>query len=225
MLSHSTVIFLTIACLLSGCTPPESTDSAPQPEIAPTNTLMLAEFDGGSSRLDELSGEWRTVNDNIMGGRSLGGGEIRNGVMIFTGSTNTNGGGFSSVRASDKDWDLTGFDGLGARIRADGRRYVFHVFTGLNYNNGNVFYRGEFETEPLISSEGEALTEGDAWEQVFVAFPDLVPMVRGRAVTGRVESLEPAKIQGIGLMIDDGLDGPFRLEADWIRAETRPAPD
>jgi hypothetical protein len=141
--------------------------------------------------------------------------------MIFSGSTNTNGGGFSSVRASDNDWDLTGFDGLAARVRADGRRYVFHIFTGLNYNNGNVFFRGEFETNPLINAGGVAASESDAWQEVFVAFPDFVPMVRGQAVTGRVEMLDPSRIQGIGLMIDDGLDGPFRLETDWIRAEAR----
>lgn len=220
---HRTVSarILAIICPLTGCASMEGDGSDSRPANDPARTQMLADFDGESPRLDDLSGEWRSVNDNIMGGRSLGGGEIRNGAMIFAGSTNTNGGGFSSVRASGKRWDLTGFDGLGARVRADGRRYVFHIFTGISYNNGNVFYRGEFETEPLSTAAGTALSDSDAWQEVFVAFPDFVPMVRGRAVTGRVEPLDPSKIQGIGLMIDDGLDGPFRLEADWIRAEAR----
>ena len=209
-----------IAGSMVGCVSTDSEDSASMSSNDPSRTQVLAEFDGNSPRLDSLSGEWRTVNDNIMGGRSLGGGEIQNGVMVFAGSTNTNGGGFSSVRASDKQWNLTDFDGLAARVRGDGRRYVFHVFTGLNYNNGNVFYRGEFETKPLLDAEGDPLAADD-WQEVFVAFPDFVPMVRGRAVTGNVESLDPSKIRGIGLMVDDGLDGPFHLEADWNRAETR----
>jgi NADH dehydrogenase [ubiquinone] 1 alpha subcomplex assembly factor 1 len=183
--------------------------------------MLLADFDGSSPNVDPTSGPWRTVNDNIMGGRSEGGGEIRDGVMIFSGSTNTNGGGFSSIRAQERSWDLTGFDGLAALVRADGRTYVFHVFTGLRFNNGNVFYRGAFQTDALLDARGVERGE-DAWQTVFVPFEDFVPMVRGRAVTGRVEPLDPAKIRGIGLMIDDGLDGPFRLEADWIRAEVRP---
>lgn len=212
---------IVIAGSMTCCVSTDSEDSASMSLNEPSRTQVLAEFDGESPRHDSISGEWRTVNDNIMGGRSRGGGEIQNGVMVFAGSTNTNGGGFSSVRASDKQWDLTGFDGLAARVRADGRRYIFHVFTGISYNNGNVFYRGEFTTKPLINAEGDPMAASDGWQEVFVAFPDFVPMVRGRAVTESVESLDPSKIRGIGLMIDDDLDGPFRLEADWIRAETR----
>jgi len=212
-----------IAGSMTGCIVPNREGSAIMSANEHSKTRMLAEFEGDSPRFDDLSGEWRIVNDNIMGGRSLGGGKIQNGVMVFRGSTNTNGGGFASIRASDKQWDLTGFDGLGARVRADGRRYVFHVFTGLSYDNGNVFYRGEFKTKPLINTEGDPLETPEAWQEVFVAFSDFVPMVRGRAITGRVEPLDPAKIEGIGLMIDDGLDGPFRLEADWIHAQVLPA--
>lgn len=213
---------LAITALITGCARMERDDSSTRSEDAGQGVRVLASFDGESPSVDDVSGPWRTVNDNIMGGRSLGGGEIQNGVMVFAGSTNTNGGGFSSIRASDRRWDLTGFEGLGARVRADGRRYVFHVFTGLSYSNGEVFYRGEFETRPLINAAGDPLVTPELWQEVFVAFSDFVPMVRGRAITGRVEPLDPSKTRGIGLMIDDGLDGPFRLEVDWIRAEIRP---
>ena len=216
---------LVMTVSLTGCAPPERAESAFAPVEDAATMQVLAEFDGEWPHRDAVSGKWRTVNDNIMGGRSLGGGEIRGGAMVFTGSTNTNGGGFSSVRANEKRFDLTGFDGLNARVRADGRRYVFHLFTGLAYNNGSVFYRGEFETKSLINAEGVPMTDPVAWQEVFVPFSGFVPMVRGRAVTGRVEPLDPAKIEGIGLMIDDGLDGPFRLEADWIRAERRSPSD
>ena len=221
--SLSATILATMGSL-TGCASTGSDDRAALPANDAAETQMLAEFDGDFPRLDELSGEWRTINDNIMGGRSLGGGAIRNGAMVFAGSTNTNGGGFSSIRASDTQWDLTGFDGLGARVRADGRRYIFLVMTGLSYNNGEVFYRGEFKTEPLVNATGDAVSEGSIWQKVFVPFGDFVPMVRGRSVADRVESLDPSKIRGIGLMIDDGLDGPFRLEVDWIRAESHENP-
>ena len=51
--------------------------------------------------LDEspLGLEWRIVNDNVMGGRSRGHFEISEQSLSFFGTTNTNGGGFSSIRS------------------------------------------------------------------------------------------------------------------------------
>lgn len=211
---------LSICCLACGCvaTPPADDRSAahhtgPEP-------LVLADFDADHARTDTHSGEWRVVNDNIMGGRSVGDGRIRDGAMVFSGSTNTDGGGFSSLRAADKQWDLTGYDGLAARVRADGRRYVFHVQTSLSTGNNRVFYRGSFDTENRIATTGA--DDQDGWQTVFVPFEDFVPMIRGRDVSARVAPLDPADVRGIGLMIDDGLDGPFTLKADWIKAVTAP---
>jgi NADH dehydrogenase [ubiquinone] 1 alpha subcomplex assembly factor 1 len=205
-------------------------DGSPIAAERDAERVILADFDGSDPRRDTRSGVWRTVNDNIMGGRSTGGGTITGGAMIFRGSTNTNGGGFSSVRAGDKRWDLGTFDGVAARVRADGRRYVFHIQTGLRYDNGTVAYRGSFDTKRLIDTDGRPVDADDAdktaasderWQEVFVSFADFVPMVRGRAVTGRVPALEPAKVRSIGLMIDDGRDGPFRLEVDWLAAVSK----
>ena len=210
---------LGFACACAASDPADSTSG---PKVAETRTMLLADFNGDHPKIDTLSGEWRVVNDNIMGGRSIGGGEIQNGVMVFKGSTNTNGGGFSSIRASDKRWDLSDYNGLSARIKADGRRYVFHIQTGLRFGNSEVFYRGSFDTERLIDAEGNVAVEDTEWQYVFVPFEDFVPMIRGRDVSGRVGLLDSSTIRGIGLMIDDGLDGAFRLESDWIKAEPTP---
>lgn len=205
-------------CLVAGCGATEMREDETGPHGSVTRSLLLADFEGEHRSIDTLSGEWRTVNDNIMGGRSLGGGEIRDGVMTFRGSTNTNGGGFSSVRAGDTSWDLGAFDGLAARVRGDGRRYVFHVQTGLRSGGSEVFYRGSFETERLIDAEGREAADKPGWQEVYVPFAAFVPMIRGRDVSGRVGPLDPSTVRGIGLMIDDGLDGPFCLKADWIKA-------
>ena len=50
--------------------------------------------------------EWRTVNDNVMGGRSVGDFKVGGSTLNFKGRTNTNGGGFSSIRASAQSLDL-----------------------------------------------------------------------------------------------------------------------
>ena len=51
---------------------------------------------------------WRTVNDDVMGGRSLGAGVVEEGRLVFTGSINTKGGGFSSVRREMEPGALEG---------------------------------------------------------------------------------------------------------------------
>ena len=172
--------------------------------------------------MDDTSGEWRTVNDTVMGGRSSGGGRIDGGIMTFAGTVNTNGGGFASVRANTKQWDLSEYDGLTARVRADGRTYVMHLSTGLRYSRRNVAYRAEFTTKPLIDADGESVSE-ETWQTVHVPFDAFVARVWGYDVSDRVERLDPSKIRSIGIMISDGIDGRFRLEADWIRAEARSA--
>jgi NADH dehydrogenase [ubiquinone] 1 alpha subcomplex assembly factor 1 len=220
MLISALVPSIAMACMVCGSVANGIGQDPTEPNESWTKTLQLADFDGEHSRIDTLSGEWRTVNDNIMGGRSLGGGEIREGVMIFSGSTNTNGGGFSSIRANDKQWDLSEYDGLAASIRADGRRFVFHIRTGLRSGDSEVFYRGSFDTEQLTSADADTdgKQENTAWQSVFVPFASFVPMIRGRDVSDRIGPLDSASVRGIGLMIDDGLDGAFRLEVDWIKA-------
>ena len=49
---------------------------------------------------DNPATNWITVNDNVMGGRSEGGFSFKKKRLIFSGTTNTNGGGFSSPRSS-----------------------------------------------------------------------------------------------------------------------------
>ena len=61
--------------------------------------LMLTDFTSSSSDLG-----WYVVNDNVMGGRSEGDFEQHKGELSFTGRTNTNGGGFSSIRTKPCSW-------------------------------------------------------------------------------------------------------------------------
>ena len=77
--------------------------------------------------------EWIVVNDNVMGGRSEGGFETDNGELGFAGSTNTNGGGFSSIRSRPVQADLSAFEGIQLRVRGDGRRYTWRLTTDARW--------------------------------------------------------------------------------------------
>ncbi|MEN0062358.1 MAG: CIA30 family protein [Myxococcota bacterium] len=147
---------------------------------------------------------WVTVNDNVMGGRSSGGSTVENGRLIFAGSTDTNGGGFSSVRTQNREWPLDRLRGLRLRVRGDGRTYLLDVRTS--------------DRRLATPFRASFVTQADRWQEVEIPFTDLRPWnFYGPILGPGAPSFDPAAIRAIGLMIYDKQDGPFRLEVDWIR--------
>jgi hypothetical protein len=164
------------------------------------DTLLLADFPESVQQLP-----WDAVNDGVMGGRSEGGFRLRERSLLFTGTTNTDGGGFSSIRSRAQRFDLGTYDGIRLRVRGDGRTYIFRLTT---WDSRSGRYR------PSYWAEFE--TRGEGWEEVEVPFSRFQPRWRGRWLEG--PALNPGAVDSLGLMIYDGEDGPFRLEVDWIRA-------
>ena len=52
------------------------------------------------------------------------------------------------------------------------------------------------------------------WQTVSVSFDELFPAIFGRPIDDLPFRKDLAT--RMGMMISDGLDGPFRLEIDWI---------
>ncbi|MEM6531434.1 MAG: CIA30 family protein [Myxococcota bacterium] len=141
---------------------------------------------------------WYVVNDNVMGGRSEGRFAVDGGVLRFQGRTNTNGGGFSSIRSGPLELDLSARSGIRIRVRGDGRRYTWRLSTDARYRGREIGYWAEFETL------------AGRWITVDIPFDRFTPRFRGQRLDG--PALNPAVIRGMGLMLYDGLDGPFTLE-------------
>lgn len=152
---------------------------------------LLTGFDAGSRDI-----HWRTVNDNVMGGRSSGAHKIAGGSLVFEGITNTNGGGFSSIRSVRTQLDMAGA-GLVLKLRGDGRTYSFRLASRVQ----RATWWADFPTS------GE-------WETVFVPFASFTPRWRGMRLRG--PELRPEMADGLGLMIYDKRDGRFALEVDSI---------
>ena len=142
--------------------------------------------------------EWRVINDNVMGGRSSGAVSANGDALSFSGSLNTNGGGFASIRVSARD--LLGKDAAGMRlkVRGDGRTYTFR----LRPKNSRISYWSQFATE-----DGE-------WLEVTLPFASFWPNWRGRRLNA--PAITAGEVAELGLMINDGMDGAFALEVDWI---------
>lgn len=162
--------------------------------------MQLTDFDARSDL------KWQTVNDGVMGGRSEGGFVVRDGVLRFAGRTNTNGGGFSSIRSGALNVDLQGYAGIRLKVRADGRRYTVRL-TSISTKSlpFEPAYWADFETQP-----------GSQWATVEVPFDTFRVQWRGRKLSG--PALDLRGITGIGLMIYDKRDGDFQLEVDRIDA-------
>ena len=161
--------------------------------------LLVTDFTVRSSDLG-----WYVVNDNVMGGRSEGDFERAKGELSFTGSTNTNGGGFSSIRTKSMELDLSKHAGIQLRVKGDGRRYTWRLTSNARWRGRQVSYWADFDTEK------------DTWSTVNIPFARFIPRFRGYRLDGPV--LDPGQITGMGLMIYDKLDGPFALRLGSVKA-------
>ena len=149
-------------------------------------------------------GQWVSVNDTVMGGRSDGGLVIRNGILHFSGSLSLeNNGGFTSIR-HDLPIDLSEQTGIRLRVKGDGRSYQLRLQTDSRY-----FGR------PVAYSEAFATVEGD-WVEVEIPFNSLQASFRGRQLDEY--RFDSSKIEVIGILLGDYKPGPFHLEIDRLVA-------
>ena len=150
---------------------------------------------------EDIDDQWIVVNDNVMGGRSEGGYSFRKNRLIFSGNTNTNGGGFSSIRTNPTNFYLGDRTGLHIRFKGDGRTYKL----GVRIEGKPVSYRSNF-------------TSGNGWQEVRVPFNEMDVSWRGRPLSKEEHPLIKSKIRSIEFMIYDKQDGPFKLQVDWIKS-------
>lgn len=85
--------------------------------------------------------EWYAVNDGVMGGESRGGPAIVDGQLIFSGQISLeNNGGFSSVKSSGHQFDVSAFHSLRLRVKGDGRNYQLRLYTDARYGQSPIAY-------------------------------------------------------------------------------------
>ena len=152
------------------------------------------------------SPEWSAVNDGVMGGESRGGPAIVDGQLVFSGQISlANNGGFSSVKSSGHQFDVSAFHSLRLRVKGDGRRYQLRLYTDARYGHSPIAYSAEF---PTLAGE---------WTEPAILISQLSPRFRGRALSG--PPLDVERVEAIGLLLGDKRAGAFELRVEWIRAE------
>lgn len=151
------------------------------------------------------SNPWQTVNDGVMGGLSSGGSKLIDGRLSFTGVTNTNGGGFSSIRLAIPRGALTGADYLKVQMKRDARAYSMTLRTNARSLGRRIAFRG-----PILGAPD------GAWGDGVLSFEALKASIWGRAVPGA--EFDPSEAVEVGLIIYDGKDGPFEIQVKRIEA-------
>lgn len=162
-------------------------------------SLMLNRFTSDGPAL-----QWYVQNDNVMGGRSEGGFIILDGELVFSGTTNTNGGGFSSIRTQRFSKDLSHYTGIRVKVRADGRKYTWSIQTDARWQGRQVSYWADFETKP------------DDISEIDIPFSKFAPQFRGFKLDG--PTLDASKITEFALYQYDKTDGPFKLRLISVEA-------
>lgn len=152
---------------------------------------------------DDANKLWQVVNDNVMGGQSNGGLSFGDGILSFTGTINTDGGGFSSLRLPFEAETLSPYGRIKLRARPDGRDYLLTLDDGPSSRNRQVSHRAPMP----FTTPGE-------WQIISISFGALSPAIFGRPIADL--PFQKDLVNRLGLMISDGVDGPFRLDVDWI---------
>ncbi len=194
---------------------PSTAPSTPASEVTetadPESTQPAASDARACRRLTDFTvddtGAWFVVNDGVMGGRSDGGGFIDDSVLRFEGSVVTAGGGFTSARLRLEGDELVDTTRIEMRVRPDGRTYGLTLEDAAAFGGRLVSHRADLDIGPVDS---------DGWAIATVDYDQLVPSVFGRLVDA--PPFDPATAREFGIIIADGIDGPFALDIDWIDA-------
>ena len=154
---------------------------------------------------DDFSGNpnisWKIVNDNVMGGRSLGEAKIKDQTMTLSGSINLNGGGFTSVRAALSENTLEFYDSVVITAKSDGRGY------DLTFRDQNQ--------RRLSHRLGLNLPASDSWQEVTIYLADLEPAFFGRRIEAK--AFNKSEAREIGIILNDGLGGDYQLIVKEIK--------
>ena len=72
--------------------------------------------------------------------------QVASDELIFSRDTNTDGGGFSSIRTHPLQLDLSDRSGIRVKVKGDGRRYTWHLQTDARWRGLSVGYWADFNT-------------------------------------------------------------------------------
>jgi len=154
---------------------------------------------------DEFA-RWKVVDDGVMGGLSKGHIEQVEGALSFTGTINTNGGGFTSLRRQLPESAMAGAKSLRIHYSHDARSYEVTLRSDARERGRRIAYRA-----PLTPDESDC-----EWSVAVIDLSRLETSLFGQQVDAPAFATHEA--HSIGLIIADGIDGDFAMQLKRIEA-------
>lgn len=173
------------------------------PACTHTSPPMPAFLDFGKNDLSS----WRGLNDDVMGGRSRCTVKYSKSTLTWEGTVSLeNNGGFSSIRSTWAERDLSSFDAVTLRCRTTtGAADDFTLTMEVSQQWWMPYWKVNFDARP-------------EWTEVTIPFSDLK---KSSAMTGELPKLwtwgDLSAVLRMGFMKYDGTAGDFGLEVDWMR--------
>lgn len=148
---------------------------------------------------------WFNVDDPVMGGVSSSQMTALAGAALFSGNVSLeNNGGFASVRSRTLQPadELCGYTALRARVKGDGKTYIFSLQTF---------------SAPRLNYWQRFATRKDEWLEVALPLSGFEPVFRG-FTPRNAPALDRSAIANYGIYITDKQVGRFALQIAWIKA-------
>ena len=149
---------------------------------------------------------WHTVNDDVMGGISVG--RCRSSdrqTLKFSGTISLdNNGGFASVRTVARELGLAIGDTLVVKVRGDGREYSLNLYVK--------------KSKIAFAYRATVPTTKDVWIELKLPLSSFEANSFGKPVRG-AGPVDPTEIDAVGFLLSDKQAGPFELEVASIRVQ------
>ena len=142
--------------------------------------------------------EWEIVNDNVMGGGSIGDFKIENNQVIFFGKLSSKyNGGFASIRTRERI-KLNSYEKINLKVIGDGNTYQIRI----KDNTYNYYsYTHEFETSGLE-------------EKISLSLSEFKPVFRGTNLS--IGNFDKKFISELSFMIVSKKEPDFKLQISEI---------
>jgi len=156
----------------------------------------------------ESGKSWVNVNDNVMGGISVGKFKItEDKTLFFYGSLSLeNNGGFASIRCLPTQVGLKKYDSICFQAKGDGREYTMNLYT--NKRLTAFSYRQSFQTK------------NNEWIEISLPLEKFIATSFGKVIP-KAETINPTEIESLGFMIGDKKQGAFTIEFKNIITKTK----
>jgi NADH dehydrogenase [ubiquinone] 1 alpha subcomplex assembly factor 1 len=150
-----------------------------------------------SSKIDE----WKIVNDEVMGGMSLGIIQINSeGSGVFSGHVSLdNNGGFCLVRHDLDCIVVEDYSSFEIRIKGDGKKYQFRCKSSDHQRHSYIYN----------------FSSGKDWKVITIPFKKMEPYFRGDSL--KMPNYHGNFLAQVAILIGNNKEEDFSLEVDYIK--------